>query len=53
MSRITTVLTTPAGPAQDQPVDPDAEATSPAPVRKTSKSDAAKADVADQTEETP
>jgi hypothetical protein len=51
MSRITTVLTTPAGLEQDPPVEP--EAAPAAPARKPSKSDAAKADVAAEIEETP
>ena len=53
MSRITTVLTTPAGPGQVPLIEPEAEAAPTAPARKSSKSDAAKADVAAEIEETP
>ncbi len=51
MSRISTILTTPAAMVADLPAEPEAPA--PAPSRKPSKPDAAKADVAAQIEETP
>jgi hypothetical protein len=54
MSRIATVLTTP-DPGVPDPIDPPIDEPAPAstPARKPSKSDAAKADVANETEETP